>query len=105
MTKISPSRGKYSKREENSRQVDRFNEKEQQLYNFGTSISIVGTKRPKRPNNCWGEEKSKVCVGGEISQSGEHLIDVSGHEQLSLQASLCSQVKVSCETSARPVPS
>ena len=46
MTKISPSRGKYSKREENSRQVDRFNEKEQQLYNFGTSISIVGTKRP-----------------------------------------------------------
>jgi hypothetical protein len=49
VTQISPGRGKYSKGEENRGQVDRFNEKEQQLYNFGTSISIVGTKKTQTP--------------------------------------------------------
>ena len=46
MTKTSPGRGKYTKRGENIGQVDRFNEKEQQLYNFGTSISIGRHKTP-----------------------------------------------------------
>ena len=45
MTLTSPGRGENTKGQGNREQVDGFNEKEQQLYNFGTSISIGWHKK------------------------------------------------------------
>ena len=57
MTLTSPGRGENTKGQGNREQVDGFNEKEQQLYNFGTSISIGWHKKTQTPKQLLGEEE------------------------------------------------